>query len=341
MQVTDQVTKEGSVRVDLAGGTLDIPPIHLILKNVVTLNVATSLKAKVVLTRTEKPGIEIISQDYQKTLFYPSSDFTSDKIYYQNHFKEFTFIAQLIDLFGLKENLKVELSSGAPAGSGLGGSSAMGATFYSALCSYTGKKFDPAEAIRKVNGTEGRILNSGMPGYQDYYPALYGGVLALLPRAGEIMVDQLYNEGLANYLEDHTTLVFSGESRLSGINNWEVYKSFFDKNQAVINGMTAIADISYQAYLAIKKNNYEELLKLIGLEGDERKKLFPNIVTPTIHEVFTSMKATVPNLGMKMCGAGGGGCFLLTHGKNDQAKLKPILEKANMKILTFKVSPPL
>lgn len=341
MQATNQVVKEGSVRVDLAGGTLDIPPMHLILKNVVTLNVATSLKAKVVLTKTDKAGVDIESHDYQKTIFYPSTDFTNDKIYHQNFFKEFTFIIQLLDLFGLKENLKVELSSGAPAGSGLGGSSAMGATFYSALCEFTGKSFDAAEAIRKVNGTEGRILNSGMPGYQDYYPALYGGVLALLPTAGEIKVEQLYNEGLAHFIEDHATLVFSGESRLSGINNWEVYKAFFDKNAEVIRGMSAIADISYQAYQAITKNNYDELLSLIGQEGDERKKLFPNIVTPTIHEVFTEMKMVVPKLGMKMCGAGGGGCFLLTHPKNEQAKLKPILEKARMKILTFKVSPPL
>lgn len=336
-----QVIKEGSVRVDLAGGTLDIPPIHLILKNVVTLNVATTLKAKVILTTTDKPGIDITSHDYNKTIFYPASDFTPEKIYHENYFKEFTFIVQLLDLFGLKKNLKIELSSGAPAGSGLGGSSAMGATFYSALCEYTGQKFDKAEAIRKVNSTEGRILNSGMPGYQDYYPALFGGVLALVPSVGEIKVDQLYTEGLANFIEDHTTLVFSGESRLSGINNWEVYKAFFDKNAEVIKGLTSIAQISHQAYEAITKKNYDELLRLIALEGDERKKLFPNIVTPTIHEVFTEMKMTVPKLGMKMCGAGGGGCFLLTHSKNDQDKLKPILEKAGMKILKFQVSSPL
>ena len=62
-----QVTKEGSVRVDLVGGTLDLEPINLILPNVVTLNVATSLKAKVVLDRSEFNGVEIVSSDYGKT----------------------------------------------------------------------------------------------------------------------------------------------------------------------------------------------------------------------------------------------------------------------------------
>ena len=48
-----QVTNQGSVRVDLVGGTLDIEPINLIIKNVVTLNVATGLKASVTLSKTE------------------------------------------------------------------------------------------------------------------------------------------------------------------------------------------------------------------------------------------------------------------------------------------------
>ena len=48
--VSKAVTIEGSVRVDLLGGTLDLVPINLILPNVVTLNLATSLKAKVTIS---------------------------------------------------------------------------------------------------------------------------------------------------------------------------------------------------------------------------------------------------------------------------------------------------
>ncbi len=44
-----KVTKQGSVRVDLVGGTLDLQPIAMILKDVVTINMATQLKAKVVI----------------------------------------------------------------------------------------------------------------------------------------------------------------------------------------------------------------------------------------------------------------------------------------------------
>ena len=61
-----QVISEGSVRVDLVGGTLDLEPINLILPHVVTLNVATSLKAKVELSSLPTQVIEIQSKDYAK-----------------------------------------------------------------------------------------------------------------------------------------------------------------------------------------------------------------------------------------------------------------------------------
>ena len=50
-----------------------------------------------------------------------------------------TFICQLLDYFQVHNGLKITLSSGAPAGSGLGGSSAMGVTFFSATAQYTQK----------------------------------------------------------------------------------------------------------------------------------------------------------------------------------------------------------
>ena len=113
------VTSEGSVRVDLVGGTLDLEPINLILPNVVTLNVATSLKAKVIIEQVESKGIEIISSDYDKTYFYEKSEMTDKNLYYSQYFEEMSFVMQIISLFSISSGLKVILSSGAPAGSGL------------------------------------------------------------------------------------------------------------------------------------------------------------------------------------------------------------------------------
>ncbi len=336
-----QVTNQGSVRVDLVGGTLDIEPINLIIKNVVTLNVATGLKASVTLSKTSFDGIEIHSKDYNKTYSYPASDLTEDRVVYSQDFKEMSFVLQILRLFSINSGLKLELSSGAPAGSGLGGSSAMGVTLYRALCNFTGENYDRHSAVLRVKAVESRILNQGMAGYQDYFPALTGGVLAVRGIEGEIKIEQLYSDELKKVLEAHLTLISSKQSRASGINNWEVYKGFFDKKPEVVKGLTRIAEISHATYLALKDGNWDEMLKNIALEGLEREKLFPGITTEKIRAFTTELKAQGNVLGLKMCGAGGGGCFILVHKGLDPKVIEEKVKAHGMEILPFVVEAPL
>lgn len=336
-----QVINQGSVRVDLVGGTLDIEPINLIIKNVVTLNVATGLKASVTLSKTTFDGIEIESKDYNKSYKYPVSDLTEDRVVYSREFQEMTFVLQILRLFNINSGLKLELSSGAPAGSGLGGSSAMGVTLYRALCNYTGDNYDRHTAVLRVKAVESRILNQGVAGYQDYFPALTGGVLAVKGIEGEIKVEQLYSDELKSVLESHLTLIYSGQSRASGINNWEVYKGFFDKKPEVVQGLTRIAEISHSTYEALKGRDWDKMLTLIALEGLEREKLFPGITTEKIRQFTSELKKDGNVLGLKMCGAGGGGCFILIHKGLDAKVIEAKVKAHGMEILPFKVESPL
>ena len=260
---------------------------------------------------------------------------------YSNEFSEMSFILQILRLFNINSGLKLELASGAPAGSGLGGSSAMGVTLYRALCNFTGHNYDRHTAVVRVKAVESRILNQGMAGYQDYFPALTGGVLAVRGIEGEIKVEQLYSDELKNVLEAHLTLISSGQSRASGINNWEVYKAFFDKKPEVVNGLTRIAEISHATYLAIKDRQWDEMLKNIALEGLEREKLFPGITTEKIRQFTAELKQEGNVIGLKMCGAGGGGCFILVHKGLDPNVIEAKVRAHGMEILPFKVEAPL
>lgn len=336
-----QVTNQGSVRVDLVGGTLDLEPINLIIKNVVTLNVATGLKASVTLSKINFDGIEIYSKDYNKEYRYKAEELTEDNVVYSKKFEEMTFVLQILRLFDINSGLKIELSSGAPAGSGLGGSSAMGVTLYRALCNFTGENYDRLETVLRVKAVESRILNQGMAGYQDYFPALTGGVLAIRGMEGEIKVEQLFTDELRQVLESHLTLISSGQSRASGINNWEVYKAFFDKKKEVVDGLTRIAEISHQCYEAIHAGKWDEMLKLIAQEGEEREKLFPGITTEKIRSFMDELKKEGEVLGLKMCGAGGGGCFILVHNGLSPSVIETKVRAHGMKILPFKVESPL
>ncbi len=329
-----RVSETGSVRVDLVGGTIDLEPINLILPNVVTLNVATSLKAEVTVESRDESGLIIDSLDYSKTYEIKQSDLTKENIYQNNFFKEMTFVIQIISYFQIQGGLKISLKSGAPAGSGLGGSSAMGVTIFKALAKYSGQKFSDEKVVNTVKQIEGRILNKGMPGYQDYYPALRGGVLGLIASEDGVQVEQLWSQNLVTFLESHFLLVYSGISRNSGINNWEVYKSFFDKDETVVSGLKDIAKISYSFYKKLKEADFESLVSLIKEEGQIREKLFHSIVPQEVRNVLSG---EYHDLAFKMCGAGGGGCFLVERSPG----LEQELEKHQMKILDFKIEKPL
>jgi D-glycero-alpha-D-manno-heptose-7-phosphate kinase len=338
--VGNNVTTTGSVRVDLLGGTLDLNPINVILPNVVTLNLATSLKAKVTVREIDFEGIEIISHDYNSVQKFSASEFTEAKLN-NGHFGNLSFVAHILHLFGIDKGVCLELESGSPPGAGLGGSSAMGVTCYSALAKFKNQSFNRIEAIQKVNALEAKILDCGPAGYQDYYPALFGGVLALVPKPAQVLVEQLYSDKLKEVLESHLTLVYSNETRNSGINNWEVYKAFFNKDQNVRAGLSEIARLSQLALRTIQHHNFEDLIPLIALEGEERRKLFPGILTPNMQELSQALVREGSHFGMKICGAGGGGCFLVTHKPQDKDLIANIVTKFNMKKLDFSVDKPL
>lgn len=337
------VENHGSVRVDLLGGTLDIHPINLILKDVVTLNVATSLKAVVRIYKEDSSNIKIISKDYKKEYLYPVSEFTKENLH-SDYFQEMTFLLQLlghlkIDVEHLK-GLTIELSSGAPAGSGLGGSSAMGITFMQAALDFYNIKWDKEDLLKTVIDIEARVLHCGPTGYQDYYPALLGGVLALKAGVGRISVDQLYSRELKQLLEKNITLVFSGKSRFSAINNWEVYKSFFDNDQKVCNGLSSLAELSFEAYRKIKSGSLDDLLPLVIREGKIRASLFKNIETPEMTALNEDLIKNGHSSGLKVCGAGGGGCFLIVHPGSNSNEIESYVTKHGMTKLEFSVEKP-
>ena len=322
------------MRVDLVGGTLDLVPINLILAPAYTLNLATGLKAKVRIEESNSGALTIVSKDYEAT-----RTFNIDELWESDDYQELSFVVQIIRLFNPKEGLKVTLESGAPAGSGLGGSSAMGVTLYKGLCKYFARPYDPRKTIKTVNAVEGRILDRGVAGYQDYFPALYGGILALLGTEEEIELTQLYGPKLKEFLERRIVLVFSGISRNSGINNWQVYKDFFDREGTSRQGLSEIAQISLEFYSALTAKRYEEALELIVKEGELRTKLAKEIVPDPLSKLVENAPKSL--MGIKMCGAGGGGCFIAIAQEGGLQEVRDFFHSHQMTCLPFEIDPPL
>lgn len=333
------IKKSGSVRIDLVGGTLDLWPINLVLDQVITINFATSLQAEVELIKNESTEITIISEDYQTKKRFDITDLTEEN-FRSDFFGPFRFIAELISCFELTHGFELKTRSGSPAGAGLGGSSTMGVVVYRALCELTNQTLEKKEIIEKVATKEARILNCGPTGYQDYFPALYNGVLALHARSYLPEVEQLYSEELSRFLETHMTLVYSGDTRLSGLTNWEVFKGFFDKNPSISGGLKDISRNAKKAYQSLKEGDFIEFLYRVRDDGDIRTKLFPNFTTPKMIEIHDQLKTFESFIGLKVCGAGGGGCFLLLHEPELKDEISNIVSQKGMQILDFSINIP-
>ncbi len=165
-------------------------------------------------------------------------------------------------------------------------------------------------------------------------------------KAGNPQVEHLnQDQKLSPILENHLILINSKISRNSGINNWEVYKNFFDDKSNVRTGLAKINSLTKQAYTAIKNKNFEVFLNLIIKEGEVRKSLFEGIEVPKVSDFLKELQEKFPKTGSKICGAGGGGCFLvvLPDLSLDTSKIKEdiqsLCQKHSMEILDFNVAP--
>ena len=331
---------DGSVRVDLLGGTLDIYPLNHVIPDVVTINCATGLKAKSIVDDLSTPEIKIISEDYDLEKTFSLDSLNSGKLS-DDEMGPLKFLLLIIKELQLDRGFSLTISSNAPTGSGLGGSSTMGCVVYKSLCQHFDLEFDPHKAINFIQRVESKILGQGPAGYQDYYPSYFGGMLGLIPCLKKgVQVEQLYNENFIEKIQGHFHLIYSGETRSSGINNWEVYKAFFDQKKEAYEGLNSIAVLAKKALDSIKSGEAKTFIKLVSEEGRVRESLFPKVTTPLMKEFEKKCLAQDSGfIGLKVCGAGGGGCFLaitLTSG----ADFSNIADELGMKILPFTIDTP-
>jgi D-glycero-alpha-D-manno-heptose-7-phosphate kinase len=131
-------------------------------------------------------------------------------------------------------------------------------------------------------------------------------------------------------------LVFSGKSRNSGINNWEVMKECLDGNKNVQGLMQNIQDAAHDLELALKTGRYDEAARAIEFEMESRKKLAPGITTPEIDELIDYAKQNGAKAA-KVCGAGGGGCLLFWTNPGDKQNLIKKLREKDAQLIDFRV----
>lgn len=311
----------------MAGGTLDIWPLYLMLERPATVNIALSIYAKVKIDVRRDKKIVIISKDREKEI-------TFNSISEIHHRHILPLVTRVTSFFNPTMGLTIETSSEAPTGSGLGGSSALNIALGYALNLITNRGYKKKELQVIARNIEARVL--GVPaGEQDYFPPLYGGLSNIA-----LKIDGVERKGFKGIklkeLEDRLIIAYSGESRNSGINNWEVYKGVIEGNKKLLTNLNALARISEEVGSAIKDNDFDQLGQLVQREWKERKSLWEGISTTKIEEII-AYSLSNGAMSAKVCGAGGGGCILIYAAKGKKKGLVDKLQEKGIRLLNSSI----
>ena len=312
-------------RIDLAGGTLDIWPLFHLFDNPPTVNAAINLFATVKITPLSGKTIRVKSKDLNLTETFSSLNKIPAK-------HPLELILRTIQFYKPKTGFAIETDCEAPPGSGIGGSSSLSIALNGALNKLTDKKLNRSQILTVAQNIETQVI-SVPTGWQDYYPALYGGVLSLRSNMLQIEVEKIKID--LKDLTNRFTLCYTGKPRKSGINNWEVFRQTIEGNKKVVKNLEKISSNSREMSKTLIENNISELPALIKKEWVARKKLAPGIVSPEIHRIaMAAQKAGA--LASKVCGAGGGGCVAFISNKENKNSIRKTIEKEAARFLDFK-----
>ena len=300
------IKSSAPTRIDLAGGTLDIWPLHLFFGNAPTLNAAIDLYATVKIIPRKDKRIVLRSRDLNL-----EDSFSSLTALPENHPLE--LITRTLKFYAPKSGLEISTNCQAPQGSGIGGSSALNIALHGALNKFTGKKYSKQEMIEIARNIETQVIRVPA-GCQDYFPAMYGGVRSVNP--GFLGINTKTLPVKPKELTPHIVLCYTGKPRNSGINNWEVTKKALDGDKKVLRHLSTIRDCAVEMHQLLIKGRISGIASVFNKEWKARKQLAPSITTPQMEKLIrTALKKGA--LAAKVCGAGGGGCvaFIVPPGK--------------------------
>jgi D-glycero-alpha-D-manno-heptose-7-phosphate kinase len=287
-------------RVDLAGGTIDIPPLFLFHEGAATVNFAVSLMASCRIETRDDERIILESIDQKASV-----ETSLDNISSLKDEPRLELLAKLVYFFRPETGFHMTSESEAPAGAGLAGSSTLNIACIGALNKLVGDRYSPDRFISIAANVECQVIKVPT-GFQDYYPAQYGGVACIHFGADGIRREVLDVD--ISMLERRIAICYTGEPRNSGTNNWDITKRHIDGDSEIFEIFEGIRDTSVKMRAALRAGAWDAIGNILVAAHPQRKRLSPNITTPQMDHLIDVALANGA-IAAKVCGAGGGGCI--------------------------------
>ncbi len=324
------IESSAPTRVDLAGGTIDIWPLYLFHPRAMTVNFALSLRARVRIETRDDSRIILESRDRAEHL-----ETSVERINELADDRQLELISKVVHFFRPSKGFHLIANSEAPAGAGISGSSALAIALIGALNRLVGNRYEERKFLALAANLETTVIKVPA-GFQDYYPAFYGSTSCLHFRPDGIKREQLVID--EDKLEQRFVICYTGEPRLSGINNWEIVKRHIDGDRELFTIFEHIRDAAVQMRAALLADDWNAVAETMRAAYPNRKRLAPMITTPHMDMLVEKALANGAEAA-KVCGAGGGGCiaFLCTDERTHELE-HALAEEEGTEILKWRVS---
>ena len=312
-----EVTVERPLRIDLAGGWSDTPPIcnemgGTVLNAAVTLDGARPVKVQV--KRIGAAEVRVASVDLRKRGVLRTVQEIRD---HSDPHDWLALVKSALAVTGYDfadGGLSIVISADVPKGSGMGTSSILGSAVVEALGRIRGMGYSIGEVAELTLQLEKEMRTGG--GWEDQMGALVPGVKILRSRPGKVQkigwtrLSPAAEKAFVRYLADHALLYFTGQKRMArNILNGVV--SYYRKNpcnvaKEIVRRLKADAE---RAFAALARRDYKSFTAALNAYWVNKKALDPGSTNPMVESIIARVAPLAD--AVTLCGAGGGGFMLI------------------------------
>lgn len=318
------------MRIDLAGGTLDIAPLYLFEEGSMTINAAITIYSEVEVETREYGGVTIISDDLGEEVSAPDASSLDPAA-------GLDLLARIVRFYNPPQSMVIRTRNNVHKGSGLGASSSLLVALSHAMNRLIGEKYNPEQIINFGADLEAQTIRVPT-GKQDYYSATYGGLSAIRWGVGGGCREQLAasEEALAA-LESRLLVTFAGAPRFSGGSNWHMLRAYIDQEPQTVRNVGVIKRTAAEMRECLLSGNLERFGLLLGEEWANRKGLAEGVTNEQI-DMYIDCAEKAGAVSSKICGAGGGGCMVSFCKEGAKAGVAEALSKAGAEVLDCGIS---
>src|SRR5207248_5428 len=184
---------------------------------------------------------------------------------------------------GVEMGIDVEISSEAPPGSGLGGSSALVVAMIAALAAMLGRTMPANELAELAYQVEREDLGiSG--GWQDQFASVFGGFNLIEFSGDRVIVTPVGRPGTLAALRDRSILCYSGSVRRDvGLIDKQLDMAARGREDTLL-GMKQLQEMAYLMRDALEGERLEAIGELLGEAFEAKKRMNPHIAEGTAIE---------------------------------------------------------